>query len=68
MRYDGKKLPKEATPMNSQEERSFSLLPLLLPAAASLLVVCAAAGYLLYRFCQERAYRARWRDYDGCGV
>ena len=43
MRYDGKKLPKEATSMNSQEERSFSLLPLLLPAAASLLVVCAAA-------------------------
>ena len=33
-----------------------------------LLVVCAAAGYLLYRFCQERAYRARWRDYDECGV
>ena len=54
--------------MNPQEERSFSLLPLLLPAAASLLVVCAAAGYLLYRFCQERAYRARWRDSDDCGV
>ena len=30
--------------MNPQEERSFSLLPLLLPAAGSRVVVCAAAG------------------------
>ena len=54
--------------MKPQEERSFSLVTLLLPAAVSALVLCATAGYLLYRFCSERAYRARWKDYDGCGV
>ena len=54
--------------MKPQEERSFSLLPLLLPAAVSVLVLCATAGYLLYRFFSERAYRDRWKDYDDCGI
>ena len=54
--------------MKQQEKRSFSLLTLLIPVAVSAVVLCATAGYLLYRFCDERAYRARWKDYADCGV
>ena len=50
------------------QEKSFSLLPLILPVVISVLVICVTAGYFLYRFASERAYRARWRDYDDCGI
>ena len=49
------------------EQREKSLLPLVIPVAVSVLVLCITAGYALYRYLSERAYRERWKDYDDCG-
>ena len=51
-----------------RQEKSTILLTLVLPVAVSILVLCVTGGYLLYRALRERAYRARWREYDDCGV
>ena len=50
------------------QSRDVKLLPLLLPAALSVLVLCITGGYLVYRFFSERAYRARWKEYEECGL
>lgn len=52
----------------NRPEKSFSLFALLLPFAASILVLCITAGYLIYRIADERAYRERWKDYHDCGL
>lgn len=30
-------------------------------------VLLLVAGYVIYRLSSERAYRAKWQDYNDCG-
>lgn len=48
--------------------KSLSMLSLILPFAVSILVLCTTAGYYIYRYASERAYREKWKDYNDCGL
>lgn len=32
------------------------------------LTLLSGMTYLVYRFLSDRAYRAKWKDYEDCGV
>ncbi|MEM1484365.1 hypothetical protein V6615_05730 [Oscillospiraceae bacterium PP1C4] len=51
-----------------RSEKSIPLFTLVIPLAVSLLVICVTAGYYIYRFARERAYREKWKDYYDCGL
>ena len=36
--------------------------------ALGLLTLFTGMAYLVYRFLSDRAYRAKWKDYEDCGV
>lgn len=46
----------------------FRLMALIIPFAVSILVLCVTAGYYIYHFASERAYREKWKDYVDCGL
>lgn len=48
--------------------KSLSMLSLILPFCISILVLCVTAGYYIYRYASERAYREKWKDYNDCGL
>lgn len=54
--------------MRKRTDKSFSLFTLILPFALSILVLCITAGYYIYRYASERAYRRKWEDYNDCGL
>ena len=35
--------------------------------ALGLLTLFTGMAYLVYRFLSDRAYRAKWKDYEDCG-
>lgn len=47
--------------------KSISFATLIIPMVISLLVICVTIGYGIYRLSKERAYRLRWKEYDGYG-
>lgn len=48
--------------------KSAPLFTLVIPLVVTVLVACITAGYCLYRYLNERAYRERWKDYNDCGL
>ncbi len=52
----------------NRSEKSLPLFTLIIPLAVSLLVLCVTAGYYIYHFASERAYREKWKDYNDCGL
>lgn len=44
------------------------LMALIIPFAIAILVLCVTAGYYIYHFASERAYREKWKDYVDCGL
>lgn len=51
-----------------KREKSVSLLSLIIPFAVAILVLCVTAGYYLYHYASEKAYREKWKDYNDCGL
>lgn len=51
-----------------EHEKYPSLFTLIIPITISILVLCITAGYAIYRYFNEKAYRERWKDYNDCGL
>lgn len=34
----------------------------------ALILVIASTGWLVYRYCEEKAHYEKWKDYDECGL
>lgn len=51
-----------------KKNRSLSLFSLIIPFSLSILVLCITAGYYIYRYASEKAYREKWKDYNDCGL
>ena len=34
----------------------------------ALILIIASTGWLVYRYCEEKAHYEKWKDYDECGI
>ena len=49
-------------------KKDISFWKTLLPTVAAFFLLAASVPHLTYRLLSNRAFRAKWKDYNDCGL